>query len=507
MELMIKQTLQQALTAHKAGQLEEAERHYRTVLQTYPTHPDVNHNLGLIVVSANKTEAALPLFETALEANPKKEQFWLSYLDALVKARQFEKVEQVLERAIAQGVPEKKLNAFKDIDTASAPEEQINTFLERYQAGHFSDAEKLAKLLTQEFPKDHFGWRALGAVLSQTGRHSEGIDACEIAIALRPQDSKVHNNLGVMRSELGRFEDAEASYKQAIALKPDYTEAHYNLGYTMVELGRLEEAEVSFRQAVVLKPDYMEAHNNLLTCLFLLNKKELFYDELDSLINQGVVNAVTGSFTCRSALKYGLERENLFCKEPLKYVSQIDLSAQYNFEDVFIRNAKAILNGDKGLTRKQSLLINGYQTSGNLFDRETASTEEIQKIIRLEVEKYRVNFQSSEDGLIKKWPTDYSIYGWLISMKSGGELKPHIHNQGWLSGSIYINIPSKVEPNSGNLVVSLGQEIDATDTRTNEKKIIDVATGELVLFPASLTHYTIPFEAEEERIVLAFDVR
>ena len=86
-------------------------------------------------------------------------------------------------------------------------------------------------------------------------------------------------------------------------------------------------------------------------------------------------------------------------------------------------------------------------------------------------------------------------------------IRDSIHNQGWLSGSIYINIPSKVEPNSGNLVVSLGQEIDATDTRTNEKKIIDVATGELVLFPASLTHYTIPFEAEEERIVLAFDVR
>ena len=38
------------------------------------------------------------------------------------------------------------------------------------------------------------------------------------------------------------------------------------------------------------------------------------------------------------------------------------------------------------------------------------------------------------------------------------------------------------------------------------KKIIDVVTGSMVLFPASLTHYTIPFESEEERIVLAFDV-
>jgi hypothetical protein len=38
------------------------------------------------------------------------------------------------------------------------------------------------------------------------------------------------------------------------------------------------------------------------------------------------------------------------------------------------------------------------------------------------------------------------------------------------------------------------------------KKVIDVVTGSMVLFPASLMHHTIPFESEEERIVLAFDV-
>jgi len=38
-------------------------------------------------------------------------------------------------------------------------------------------------------------------------------------------------------------------------------------------------------------------------------------------------------------------------------------------------------------------------------------------------------------------------------------------------------------------------------------RTIDVVTGSLVLFPASLTHYTIPFESEEERLVLAFDVK
>ena len=38
------------------------------------------------------------------------------------------------------------------------------------------------------------------------------------------------------------------------------------------------------------------------------------------------------------------------------------------------------------------------------------------------------------------------------------------------------------------------------------KKSIDVVTGSLCLFPSSLLHYTIPFESEENRIVLAFDM-
>ena len=87
MELTIEQALQQGVTAHKEGKLEEAERLYRTILQSQPLHPDANHNLGVLTVSVNKADVALPLFKTALEANPKIEQFWLSYIDALIKEK------------------------------------------------------------------------------------------------------------------------------------------------------------------------------------------------------------------------------------------------------------------------------------------------------------------------------------------------------------------------------------------------------------------------------------
>ena len=87
MALTIEQALQQGVAAHNAGNLKEAERIYRAVLQTQPEHPSANHNLGLIAISANQIEAALSLFKTALNVNSNVEQFWVSYIDALVRAQ------------------------------------------------------------------------------------------------------------------------------------------------------------------------------------------------------------------------------------------------------------------------------------------------------------------------------------------------------------------------------------------------------------------------------------
>ena len=103
MELTVDQALQQAVAAHQEGRLQDAEKLYRAILQSQPNHPDANHNLGVLAVSVNKADAALPMFKTALESNPKTEQFWLSYLDALIKEKQFENARQALEQGKSRG--------------------------------------------------------------------------------------------------------------------------------------------------------------------------------------------------------------------------------------------------------------------------------------------------------------------------------------------------------------------------------------------------------------------
>ena len=54
MELTIEQALQRGIAAHRDGNLQDAERVYRAILQSEPGHPDANHNLGVVAVSVNK---------------------------------------------------------------------------------------------------------------------------------------------------------------------------------------------------------------------------------------------------------------------------------------------------------------------------------------------------------------------------------------------------------------------------------------------------------------------
>jgi Flp pilus assembly protein TadD len=273
MELTIEQALQQGVAAHKKGQVEEAERLYKAILNSQPAQPDANHNLGVLLVSINKIDAALPLFKVAVETNSKVDQFWLSYIDALIKAKQVENAKQVLEQAKNQGVAGDKLDILKtqlnslnttgNVYSTNPPQKLLSRLLEHYQSGRLGDAEILALSITRDFPNHNFSWMILAAVFKAIGRNTEALNANQTAVELSPQDAEAHSNLGVTLQELGRLNEAEVSLRQAIVLKPNYPEAHNNLGNALKEQGRLDEAEASYRQAIVLKPGYANAHSNL----------------------------------------------------------------------------------------------------------------------------------------------------------------------------------------------------------------------------------------------------
>ncbi|OIQ97451.1 photosystem I assembly protein Ycf3 [mine drainage metagenome] len=78
--------LQMALQYQNSGQIEQAKHLYLKVINIQPNHADANHNLGVIEARLNGASAALTHLEIAIMAKPKSEQFWVSYIDALMQS-------------------------------------------------------------------------------------------------------------------------------------------------------------------------------------------------------------------------------------------------------------------------------------------------------------------------------------------------------------------------------------------------------------------------------------
>ena len=546
--------LTKLLELYQRQKYDKAEKLATLITQEFPDHPFAWKILGLAFKAIGKKSEALIANFRAVKLSPQDPAVHNNLGNILQELGRLTEAETHLRQAIdlksdfaeAHNNLGSILRELNRLDEAEASFRKAINLKAKYFEAYFSLGLTLYTLgrledasicynqvidLKSDFAEAHL---YNGIILKELGRLEEAEASLRKAISLKNNLPSAYNNLGMILQEYSRLREAEASYRFAITLKDDYAEAHNNLGIILKELGMLDEAEVSFKNSIGFKPGYAQAHQNLgimllglekfdeaashlkesgtvisnaylLRCYYRLDQKSNFKSQLNKILNQGHNNALIGSLISQSNIRFGIHQNNPFCEKPLQYVREINLLNKYDFKGIFIKGVEEILKDKKVQYRKQDLLSNGMQTAGNIFTQSIEATNMIQKIIFQELDSYRAEFQDSTDGFITSWPNKYDLNGWLVSMKSGGKLDPHMHERGWISGSIYINVPPKSKPYSGNLVVGLD---DAKNRfgKENYIKSIDVVTGSLCLFPSSLHHYTIPFESSEDRIVLAFDI-
>ncbi len=486
--LTIQETFNIAVKNHQEGKTDIAKKLYNQVLKIDPNHSQALKNIAIIFINLKDFQKAKECYEKVVEIDPNSTDAYYNLGLIFKELKEYQKAKSCYEKA----------------DNIQPNNTIIQTnlgiiFNDLGENQKAKDCYEKAIKINPDNGKAHYN---LGAIYKDSGELQKAKICFRKAIEINPNEQEAHNSLGVIFQELGEYQKAKDCYEKAIEIKPNYGDVYYNLGQLLHERGEYHLAENYFKKAIQIKPSDIRASNSLLTNLYKMNNQSILFEELDSIINEGKMNAVIGSICSRSEVKYGVKKENPFCNNPLDYVLKKDLNQKYDFKNVFVKCVNNILKDDSISNRVQKLITNGYQTAGNLFANRDFDTNEIQKIIKIEIEKYRLYFKDSKEGFIKNWPTNYNLNGWLISMKKGGKLSAHMHDLGWLSGSIYINVPQKSDLESGNLVVC----IDENENKNENKKSIDVVTGSLCLFPSSLLHYTIPFESEENRIVLAFDM-
>jgi tetratricopeptide (TPR) repeat protein len=296
-----KDTLQQAITHHKAGELKNAEQLYRSILSEQANHPDANHNLGVILKQGDKAKIALPFFKTALEANPNQGQYWISYINTLIHLGQYDAAQNLLNQGQAKGLKGDAVDQLKErlnLKVKPSPESvgtqsktlNVNAILKQAKShakkGQLDEAKQLYHSVLAAFPQNQQAKKGLkslqqGQVNKKTpsgppkaqidavislysrGQIQEALRTSETLIKDYPNTPLLYNINGACYKALGQLEAALKSYEHALAIKPDYAEAHSNLGNTLKELSQLGAAVKSYEQALAIKPDYAEAHSNL----------------------------------------------------------------------------------------------------------------------------------------------------------------------------------------------------------------------------------------------------
>jgi uncharacterized protein (TIGR02466 family) len=516
----LNKTLQQSITALKEGKLQDAERLCREIILTHPTNPIANHNLGITLYACGKLKEAEESFKKSIALKPDYAEAYYNLGITLKKIQKFEEAEAAFVKSIA----------LKSNYTLA----YNNLGITLYALGKFKEAEKTFNKLIELKPDYAEAYYRLGITLYALSKFNEAKKNFEKSISLKPNYVVAHNNLGITLHKLNKLEEAEVSYKKAIELKPDYTEVYYNLGITLKKLQKFEDAEASYSKAIAMNSGYKaallnrgqilfekcefklslkdfdscnnaDARSRALTSLYALDRVDEIYQRIEKYAEIDSENIDVAAFSSFISSKEKKDTAHKFCNNPIDFLNISNLSAHLENPNSFIDEVIDELHNIEAVWEPMNKAThNGYQSMSNLFKNPLEKLSNLKSIIMKELDLYYSRFEQEPCLYIKKWPSKKDLLAWHVILNKQGYQDSHIHSGGWLSGVIYLKVVPVNENNEGAIEFSLNG-VFYSDVNS-PKVIYQPKLGDIVLFPSSLHHRTIPYSADTDRISIAFDL-
>lgn len=239
----------QAVAVHQAGEFAAAERMYRDLLRSFPSHAPTLCNLGVLLVRAGRVDEASECYNLALAAAPGHPDAHFNLGNLYRRAGRPREAAQHYRACLAAN-PTHAGAAF-------------NLGLALSAAGDAAGAAESFAAVARLEPANPDAHSRLGDALVRAGRTAEGVAALRRAVELRPDDHRNLYNLGLALAAGGETADAQELHERALQLKPDYAEAHNGLGLVLEATGRKDDAHSHYRRAVELKPELGDAWSNL----------------------------------------------------------------------------------------------------------------------------------------------------------------------------------------------------------------------------------------------------
>lgn len=514
--------IQPVLAALNSGQLAAAESTAKKMLKQFP-NAFVLHNLyGNALAGQNKTKDAIDAFRKALKIDPSIAELHFNVGILLTNLNRHEEAIQSYKKAVS--LKPSLVDAHYNLGSAYQALRQYDLAAKSYQKaielepGFYEALGNLGVVLQEQgrleeavevykrslaIQQDAQTWYNMATAMKNQGKLGDAIEAYNRAAELKPDYADVYRGLGEALRDQGRYDESVQAYKQALSLNPDLPLANYGLAVYLYDSGDLEGALDYFRRS-----QYGDWQERSLYCLYKTGHFNEFKQGLDELKRSKDNSPFLATLAGHYAENFGTENDYNFCKNPLDFVFHTEIPELKGESELLKQLLQDIETCDVE-EKSQGRLHNGVQSSGNLFKRPEASFRKLAECVAAAVERYRQTFAGENCQFVKSFPKDTEFASsWYVKMKTGGHLTSHIHEEGWVSGSLYLSLPkNKQHEHEGSIELSTHGDDYPQKHDNFPTKTVAPEVGDLVMFPSSTFHRTIPFSSDEERICIAFDLK
>ncbi len=238
-----------AISHHRSGRLDDAERAYVEVLARVPDHCGALNMRGAVALVRGDPTAALGYLDLAVSADGKVAGVHLNRGNALRALGRLADARASYERALAldpnmAAAHINRGNVLRDGGVLDLAEAGYRTALALVPTS-FAAAANLAAVIAAQPDRAEASLAAYAAAL----------DLAEAQGLRGPDVANCHNALGNLYRSGGRLEEALECFAKAIDLDPLFAQAHANLSRALAAAARHEEAVVAIRRAVELQPE------------------------------------------------------------------------------------------------------------------------------------------------------------------------------------------------------------------------------------------------------------
>ena len=389
------------------------------------------------------------------------------------------------------------------------------------QLGDLAGGEAVLRALIAKAPRHAAAHANLALLLQQQQKWDEAIACCEQGLRMaddRRSRQKLHNTLALSLIGQRKYGEALELLRRMIAAHPGFAGGHNLIGTVFVHLGQVDEAVRAFHEATRLDPSDHGSFVAAGECLLVHGRPKEALEELDQALRIRPWEVRALALRTLALAGLGRKDDERWQSDPERLVQCHRLS-ELGYDDARVselnRALSAFASSEPSLREDppQYATRKAWHSTVNLADYADPALDELKKFID-HVFRQRTRALSQEDPahpFARAAPARYYLDMWAIKMKDGGQLYPHIHVDGWLSGVYYVDVPSIVNDPGANHAGWLQLGTSRMDIKLEREPLvrgIRPEPGMMVTFPSYFWHDTVPLPSSnsEQRLCLAFDL-